>query len=126
ERAADQRAVLVEHAFAAVVEVRARRLGRAVEEPLLLDRRAGAPGGMRARLHDLPRPGHNFLPPRRVQFPESLGDHRYVAGADLGEAVTAETATSAALQVLRLRLHDAAEEGVRVGEDPVVADGHLG
>src|SRR6266498_3214795 len=41
ERAADEGAVLVDHALAGVVEIRAGRLRGPCEERLLLDRRAG-------------------------------------------------------------------------------------
>src|SRR5207253_1124581 len=106
----DQRAVFVEHARSAIVEIRTGRLGGAGEERLLRDRRAFAEFGMRARRDDLARLPDDLPPPRRVQFRQPLGEHGDVAGADLEEAVAAERAASAALQLLRLRLHDAAEK----------------
>src|SRR3954453_22575533 len=52
-----------------------------------------------------------------MQFLQTFGDQRHVAGADFEEAVAAERAAASALQVLRLRLRDRAKEIVRAIED---------
>ena len=59
----------------------------------------------------------DFCPLRRMKVRQPLCDHRYIARADLEQAIAAEGTSSAALEVLRLLPCDAIEERVGVQEN---------
>src|SRR6185436_13184855 len=116
----DEGAVLVHHAGALLVEVRAGRRLRAVEERFLFLRRrfAEIDGG------ELEGAADDLLPAHRMQLLEAFREDRNVARADLEKAVAAERASAPALQILRLRPHHRIEVLVGAREDgPVVSAG---
>src|SRR5262249_41247289 len=105
ERAADERTMLIDHARAGVVEVRAGD-GRGAAEEFVFRRRSRlAQIGVTEFREDFRCAPDDSLPACRRQSGETFRKDRDVRRADLEQAVAAERAAAAALQVLRLRLH---------------------
>jgi len=73
---------------------------------------------------DLRRPPYDLPSAHRMQPLQPGGEDRNVRGSDFEQPVTAERATAAALEVLRLRVHHRAEEFVGVLQNAPV--GHVG
>jgi hypothetical protein len=112
ERAADKRAMVVDHARAGVVEIWTGDGSGAVEKDILLSWGGLAQVRMPRLSDDLSRAANDHLPPRRMELGQPLGQDRDIGGPDLEQPVTAEGTPPPALQVFRLRFHHRPEESV--------------
>ncbi len=112
EGAADQGAVLVDHAGAGGAEGRARNVIGAGEEGFLLIGGAFAEGRVIGRFHDRFGPGDDRPALLPVEGGESLRDRGNIGRADLEQAVAAEGASEPAGERGRLLFRDLRKKAV--------------